>query len=84
MQLVALLTALQEAELQLADPIGCDVDLESAKRSHDKLQVQNRFLKAGFQKGWLLSPVLSLFIAKDRKNLGIGMENRQRDGFSEA
>jgi hypothetical protein len=38
-------------------------------------------LKAGFQKGWLLSPFLSLFIAEDRENLGIGMENLQRDGF---
>jgi hypothetical protein len=32
-------------------------------------------------KGWLLFPFLSLFIAKDRENLGIGMENSQRDGF---
>jgi hypothetical protein len=36
---------------------------------------------AGFQKRWLLSPFLSLFIAKDRENLGIGMENCQRDGY---
>jgi hypothetical protein len=33
------------------------------------------------QKGWLLSPFLSLFITKHRESLGIGMENRQRDGF---
>jgi hypothetical protein len=29
----------------------------------------------------LLSPFLSLSIAKDREILRIGMENRQRDGF---
>ena len=32
-------------------------------------------------KEWLLSPFLSLSIAKNREILGIGMENRQRDGF---
>jgi hypothetical protein len=30
---------------------------------------------------WLLSPFLYLFIAKDKGNLEIGMENRQRDVF---
>jgi hypothetical protein len=38
-------------------------------------------LKPGFQKGWIKSRFLSLFIAKDMENLEIGMENRQRDGF---
>ena len=41
-------------------------------------------LRAGFQKGWLLSPFLSLSIAKDREILVIGMENRQRDSFFES
>ena len=39
LQLVALLTSLQEAELQLADPLPHDVDIQSSKKSHDKLQV---------------------------------------------
>ena len=34
-------------------------------------------LTSGFQKGWLLS----LNIAKDGENMGIGMENSQRNGF---
>jgi hypothetical protein len=36
---------------------------------------------SGFQKGWLLSAFISLFIAKDRENLGKGVENSKRDGF---
>ena len=39
LQLVALLTSLQEAELQLADPIASDVQIKTAKKTHDKLQV---------------------------------------------
>ena len=39
LQLVALLTSLQEAELQLADPLPNDIDIHSAKKTHDKLLV---------------------------------------------
>lgn len=40
LRLVALLTSLQEAELQLADPLNSDDDLTGAKRTHNKLQVR--------------------------------------------
>jgi len=43
LRLVSLLTSLQEAELQLADPINPDTDITSAKRTHDKLQVFFQF-----------------------------------------
>jgi hypothetical protein len=36
---------------------------------------------AGFKKGRLLSPFQLFFIAKDRENLGKGIESSQRDGF---
>ena len=57
------------------------IKLNFRKALMRRVQTDTRSLSSGFQMGWLLSPFLSLFIAKDRKNLGIGMENSQRDGF---
>ena len=59
----------------------CYRDETTTIKNFIPVNIITRLPKVMALKARLLPSFLSLFIAKNRENLGIGMKNRQRDGF---
>jgi hypothetical protein len=61
-------------------PFGSFISV-SVYTSTSELSLSIKGAAPCFQKGWHLSPILSIFKAQDKKKFGKGMENRQRNSF---